>query len=294
MKKLLLLLTLLSGLATAQTIQVSGNASSQSVPPAYVTPDCTISGSFTATGNSTILNNADTGCSTWNIVYSATSGISVLSLEVDFASEGATVGTPGSFTIWPSTQIGSGTLPFTVITESAATLSGYHPYIRVVLTSLTGSGTIKYKLYGWKGQGSSDVVNSANSVVGSTTAADPCQSSGVTRQSVAINIGSATTTQIVALAAGKKISVCGYSVTVLGLITTAGTLQFEYGTGASCGTGTTVLTGAMQGVATAGVNILFLPGGSGTFFSTATSNALCLVTTGTAPSFQGFVTFVQI
>lgn len=165
MKKLLLLLLLLSGLATAQTIQVSGNASSQSVPPAYVTPDCTISGSFTATGNSTTLPNSDTGCSTWNFVYS-NSGFSVVSVEVDFASESATLGVPGSFSVWPGAQIGNGTLPLTAITEAGVTLSGYHPYVRIKANTLTGSGTLKYKLYGWKGQGSSDVVQSSTQVQG--------------------------------------------------------------------------------------------------------------------------------
>lgn len=124
-------------------------------------------------------------------------------------------------------------------------------------------------------------------------AIDPCQTSAIVKQSVAVNISSATTTQVVALSAGKQVFVCGYSITVLGLITTAGSVQFEYGTGSSCGTGTTVLTGTMQGQAVAGQTLLLVPSGGGTIFSTIASNALCLVTTGTAPQFQGYITFVQ-
>ncbi len=167
MKKFLVIFVLMVAVAaaTAQTIQTSGNVANQNVPPAYVTPDCTLAGTFTATGDSPTLANADTGCSTWNIQYSVNSATASISIEVDFASEGATLGTAGSFTIWPAAQVGNGALPFTTTTENAATLSGYHPYVKVHIGTLTGAGASgKYRLYGWKGQGSSDVVQSAQSI----------------------------------------------------------------------------------------------------------------------------------
>lgn len=113
---------------------------------------------------------------------------------------------------------------------------------------------------------------------------DPCFTN-TSKSSVVINIGSATTTQLVALVAGQKIYVCGYSATHA--VGTAATYQFEYGTGSSCGTGTTVLTGAMIG----GFFVSFAD--PGTTFATPAGNALCMVTAGTGPSAQGVLTYIQ-
>lgn len=168
-KYILAFFATLATLACAQSIQTSGGAAAQNVPPAYVTPDCTLTGTLTAVGVSTMLNNSDTGCSTWNLTYDT--NFASLSIEVDFASQSAVFGVAGSFTVWPGAQVGNGTLPLTTATEGAVTLSGYHPYVEVNLTAKTGTGSVKYKLYGWKGQGSSDVVNSAGAVAQTVTSA---------------------------------------------------------------------------------------------------------------------------
>jgi hypothetical protein len=117
---------------------------------------------------------------------------------------------------------------------------------------------------------------------------DPCQTAGALKQSKIINIASATTTQLVPLVAGQSVYVCGGGVTMVGA---AQTLALEYGTGASCGTGTTLLTGAM---ADGAASDIWLPigGGSATSFSTPSGNALCAVTTGTVGQ-QGYLTYVQ-
>lgn len=137
------------------------------------------------------------------------------------------------------------------------------------------------------------IVAAAPPVVPGST--DPCQDLSQQKSSVAVNISTATTTQIVALSGTTAVYVCGYS-----LVAGAGTnpsIQFEYGTGASCGTGTTALTGAMAtGVTvstTAPGPIFNSPGQDVSLLKTAAGNALCLVSGGTTPNFQGFVTFVQ-
>ncbi len=115
--------------------------------------------------------------------------------------------------------------------------------------------------------------------------ADPCLSPGIAKSSVAINIAAAATTQLVGFVSGQTIYACNANFTY----SVAGSAQFEYGTGTNCGTGTTTLTGAM--VTTANE---YLPlGWGGTIFKTAASNALCVVTTGTTPSMQGVLTYVQ-
>lgn len=126
---------------------------------------------------------------------------------------------------------------------------------------------------------------------GLNSANDPCGSWGTTKQSTAVTISTATTTQIVALTAGQTIFVCGFNFSMTG--TTAPTFQFEYGTGTNCGTGTTVLTGVYAADITATIGQYIYGGGEMTIFATASANALCIVTGGTGPSLQGVVTFVQ-
>lgn len=115
---------------------------------------------------------------------------------------------------------------------------------------------------------------------------NPCQNSNFLVQSVVVNISSATTTSIVAPITGAKVTICGFLLVPTG---TTPTVQFEYGTGATCGTGTTTLTGAMA--PTAGQPLSYGIGGS-SLQSTPISQRVCIVTGGT-PNVQGVVTFVQ-
>lgn len=117
------------------------------------------------------------------------------------------------------------------------------------------------------------------------TTQDPCQSPAVQKSSVAVAISTATTTQLVALNGTKKVYVCGFSATT----GAAGALTFEYGTGASCGTGTTTLTGAMVMGTTGSIT---LGNSGGTLMSTAAGNAFCALTA-TGAALQGVLTYVQ-
>jgi hypothetical protein len=108
-------------------------------------------------------------------------------------------------------------------------------------------------------------------------------------QSVAVNITTATTTQIVALSGSTVIRVCGYMLTQGNV--TADNVTFEYGTGASCGTGTTVITGPLALPATVGA-VIAQTAGSGSLFRGASANALCILTSA-AGTVTGYVTFAQ-
>ena len=105
--------------------------------------------------------------------------------------------------------------------------------------------------------------------------------------SVAINISSATTTQLVAPSGTKSVYVCAFSFTVSGTTPTA---QFEYGTGASCGSGTTALTGPYTPIVG---NEIAAGAGMGTIMRAPAANGVCLVTTGTTPGAQGVLTYAQ-
>jgi hypothetical protein len=95
-------------------------------------------------------------------------------------------------------------------------------------------------------------------------------------------IASATTTQLVALSAGKTIYVCGFVVEIQGIATTAGTAKLVYGTGSSCATSPVNLTPDFIGSTTAGTpTVIALGNGLGVVTKTAASNALCVTTTTT-------------
>lgn len=137
-------------------------------------------------------------------------------------------------------------------------------------------------------------ANSNITQIGGVSAnTDPCGSWGVVKKSVAINVAAtATTTSIVAVSGATAVFVCGFNIEV-----TAGTtptFQFEYGTGATCGTGTTVLSGAYLGEATTlGLSDFLYGGGEMTIMQAPASNGVCIVTGGTTPSIVGVVTYVQ-
>jgi hypothetical protein len=112
---------------------------------------------------------------------------------------------------------------------------------------------------------------------------DPCASGVI--QSAVVNAGAGATVSVVAPAATQSIYACGFSVSQ----GTAGTFQWVYGTGATCGTGTANLTGAFP---TATGTPFTYGGATKTIFQTPISQRLCITTTvGTA---VGVLTYVQM
>jgi hypothetical protein len=103
--------------------------------------------------------------------------------------------------------------------------------------------------------------------------------------SAAINVSTATTTQIVALVSGKSIYVTGWDI----VVAAADTITLEYGTGTNCGTGTTTLTGAYSFAANGG---LATGSGLGVLFRLPASNALCVVTSAAVQA-SGRVSYAQ-
>jgi hypothetical protein len=116
---------------------------------------------------------------------------------------------------------------------------------------------------------------------------DPCQSGTFPKTSAAVFAGAATTTQQVALSLGQSIYVCGYQ---LSQVATAGTVQWVYGTGVNCGTGTTTLTGAMGVTASQPFSYGV---GDATIMKAPTGQELCITTTGAGGTVSGIVTFIQ-
>jgi hypothetical protein len=121
---------------------------------------------------------------------------------------------------------------------------------------------------------------------------DPCLSSAIAKSSAPVPfISAAGTTQIVALIGGQKIYPCALQITQ-NWGGTNFTYQWEYGTGANCGTGTTTLSGAYP-VSNADITTQSIAGP--TLLNVPTGNALCIVLVGAASpgGIAGFVSYVQ-
>ncbi len=126
----------------------------------------------------------------------------------------------------------------------------------------------------------------------SSSVADPCASPGAVKQSAFANITTATTTTIVPILNQTLIFVCQIVAQLNS--TTASTILFEYGTGASCSTGTVVKTATYTNSTLVSAPVI-LGGGSASVFATPFSaNGVCAVTTvGTSPTIPVTITYVQ-
>ena len=118
---------------------------------------------------------------------------------------------------------------------------------------------------------------------------DYCQNPSIAKTSIAVNIGSATTTELVAAAAGKKVYVCKFSTSVVG---TAPTLLFKTGTKVTnpCDTGTASLSGTYA--ITTGT-MFELSANAGVPLVSTAAGEMCVTSGGTGPSIQGVMVYVQ-
>ncbi len=138
------------------------------------------------------------------------------------------------------------------------------------------------------------VVNSGTITV-TQSSVDPCLSSGIAKSSVPISITTATTTALVAPSGVLTVFVCSFSMTISQVVTTANTIKFVRGTGATCGTGTADLTGAFgTGGVTAAAPLAVTSGSGGTQFKGNANDGICATTTiGGSAAFVGVLTYVQ-
>jgi len=125
---------------------------------------------------------------------------------------------------------------------------------------------------------------------GAASSFDPCAQLPKTTGS--INISTATTTQLVAAVSGSPIYVCSG---VINQVNGTGSIQFEYGTGTTCGTGTTALTGTVfaSTVASGTTNTIVNSNKShGSWLVVPPGDALCAVSTGTIQQ-SGWFDYIQ-
>lgn len=144
-------------------------------------PDCLGVFRFAAAGsgftNGPFFDNRGSACTIWTLSYQST-GFSAVSIQAEEAPLSTAGDTVGTFIVWPSAQVYSGSLPLTTTTVSGISMFGYHPFVRVTLNSKTGTGVIYGTLMGWRNS-SGDATTGAGgggggaSAVGATGAAVP-------------------------------------------------------------------------------------------------------------------------
>jgi hypothetical protein len=114
-------------------------------------PNCNqLSQIVTTTGAGLTINNGtDIKCSVWRLMYFS-QGFSALSIQIEVAQDNN--GQPAAFSVTPvntaSGLVVAGTNPATSNTSSTITINGYFPWIRVNVTSVTGTGSIEWNLIG--------------------------------------------------------------------------------------------------------------------------------------------------
>lgn len=118
-----------------------------------------------------------------------------------------------------------------------------------------------------------------------TTNGTNCVPAVAAAQSAPISVAAATTTQIIALIAGRQIYVTSFDMIANGTLNAT----LVYGTGTNCGTGTTSLTGPYPLIAQAG---LAKGNGVGVVLVVPASNALCITASG-ASQISGSVSYAQ-
>lgn len=124
---------------------------------------------------------------------------------------------------------------------------------------------------------------------------DPCATSATAKSSVPINISAGATSALVAVSGTTAVYVCGFSMTISQVATTANTIQFGYSTVAACASAVTALTGLYgAGGVTAAAPLAISQGGLATIFKTPSANGLCVTTAiGASGNFSGVLDYVQ-
>lgn len=205
------------------------------------TPDCQFSATFTATGIGNqpangfqnISTSSAPACVAWRLVYTS-DGFTAVSIQVEGAKDVA--GMPVGYAAAPSTVVTEGTNPLIDPDCNPAgsgctnVVRAYYPWVRLNVTALTGSGTIKAKMYGYRGTAaafSSSTSNSGNML-------SPCTQASLVKQ-IYLPLSTSGSQTLVAGVAATEIRICHL------WFSTGSPEDFGItdGTAADCSTGTT-------------------------------------------------------
>ena len=148
MKKFLPLLLLASFVSAAPDCNWSGRWSNRPTDQADNLVTFKTNGTTPVPGPT--INNTATGCSAWIMIVDV-EGFSAVSVELDTAPA-ASPGVAGTFSSSNLTTT-SGSNPTTSTTVSTYLATGYYPFFRANVTTVTGTpGSINIQIFGWRSQ----------------------------------------------------------------------------------------------------------------------------------------------
>lgn len=205
-----------------------------------VNPDCVILFTITAQGGSGpagggFFDNRQIGCNSFQLSYGA-GGFSAVSLLVQSSPDGGLSG------LAPVGTVLLGTNPLTSTVAASNLLQTYGtnfpPFVRVIATTATGTGTIRGLLLGWRAAGFAGTTAG-----GGTGTNGVVVGAGCTLQQP-INLTASGNTRIINAGGTGTVHICEISFSS----TAAENVQFTEGTGTNCGTGTANVSGVYQAV----------------------------------------------
>lgn len=153
------------------------------------TPSCTFKGSFTSatTGAPYANNTANPNCNSFALTWFST-GFTALSVQLEGSNDNVTyTAYTGAATVIAGTVNPSTALSGTIIVQTQSKIA----WVRVNVTSKTGTGSISYQVYGYNGV-SNAAKNGGGGTVTAVTATDPLVSSGGTTPNISARLTGTT------------------------------------------------------------------------------------------------------
>lgn len=133
-------------------------AQAQQPQQVYPQPDCSIVLNLTGNGSAPALQTAGgpadnrfQGCAVWYVSWSLGTGVADATLTLQSAPDAN--GAPGAWVTFANQNVVAGTNPMLLTGSGAATLAiltGYNPWVRILISSFGGTGSVVGAAYGWR------------------------------------------------------------------------------------------------------------------------------------------------
>lgn len=229
--KTLLLLLLLSPMGFAQSL-------------VRLQPDCILSFTIQANGNSSNFDNRFSMCDNWAIDWETYGATPAATITFQGARSTAAGTLPGTYATFSGTTI-TGSNPSTSL-AGAFSAQGFSPWVRLNVAGLSGS--VRGQILGCRlpcslssggGGGPTANVNVQN-----FPATQNVLQTAVCNQRLAFSVSASGNTQILAAVGGQTITVCHISMSYASSVD----WSLTQGTGTNCATGNALVTGAYSSI----------------------------------------------
>lgn len=220
-----------------------------SQPLTSTTPDVQFNNTFSAcssTGSSSIYVGGNNPVDYLLTFYTDGANFTAASVGIQGApaATGGVSGTPGSWTSSTGITITSGAAnPIASAAQGTVSVRMYYPWVRVLCSSVTGSGgTVYFSLSGWRDTSGGGGVTPVNPI----TVQSNCQNSSILSTPAIANLSGSGNTRVITGASGKSIHLCSLVVSTIA----AEDIKLTQGTGTNCGTGTADASGLNKSILT--------------------------------------------